>query len=257
MTRNLTMRSATDINEGIALLQEACARNTPVELHHYSTTDELIVLRSRVLGMDAEHLYLDRAQRIGGTLTLRAGKTVTAYLLLHGKRYSFGTKVVHADCPVALNAQTQVRGMAVRKPRRVEEGQRREDFRISLACIDPIEAALHEVTSEDMNSCSLDAGRFVGRLVDISRGGCSVRVEAEERRSFMPGERFFIMFEASTHGGLVLPVEMCHAREILEGEANRIGLKVLAWNRVITKPHIQRLARFCADVERRARSRTK
>ena len=252
------MGSPARLDQSAEILDAACARNLPLELHHRAADDQIMVARTRVLDVDDESIYLDLPQRSGGTFSPVRGQAVTAYMRVNGRRLVFHAHVTRARCHVRLNDQTRVAGFSISRPTKVEEAQRREDFRITVASIDPIEVRLHEVTDADTTKCLLDAKRFEGSLVDISGGGVCVRVDAGQRREFHTQERHFIDFVLPENAGeIVMLTELCHAQQILNAEATRIGLQFLPWTPQFTKPQVQRIARFCAYLQRRIAQRAR
>lgn len=233
------------------ILEGACARNAAMELHSRTASDELIVAKTRLLDLDRRHLYIDRPQINGKPTSPKRGHEYAAYLQLSGKWYAFRTRVANAGCSVKLNANTQVRGCAVSRPAKIEEGQRREDFRLSVASLDPVDVHFHEVHRKNPDVCPLDTKRFRGRLVDISRGGWAVRIDAQERRSFAIDELFFVSAMLPLNiGEITLLVQSRHCRSILRGEAFRIGFKFVNWNPGFTLQHLRAVGKFCRDLER-------
>ncbi|MEE9294631.1 MAG: PilZ domain-containing protein [Phycisphaerae bacterium] len=252
------MGSPARLEQSAEILDAACARNLPLELHYRAAGDQIMVARTRILDMDDENIFLDRPQSSGGPFSPVRGQAVTADMRLNGRRLGFHAHVTRARCYVRLNDQTRVTGFSISRPTKVEEVQRREDFRLTVASINPIEVRLHEVTDADTTKCLLDAKRAEGSLVDISRGGVCVRVDARQRREFHTQERYFIDFVLPENAGeIVMLTELRHMQQILNGDATRIGLHFLPWAPQFTKPQVQRIARFCADLQRRIARRAR
>ncbi len=250
------MGSTAKVGACAIVLHEACARNLPVELHQDTDDDGVLVARTRVLDLDDECLYVDSVQSVGSSVSFDRKAGIVAYLQLNGTRYSFQSRVVSTGCWVKLNDEKRVRGASLAKPARVEEGQRREDYRVSLATIDLPHISLHEAPDNDPGACPLDAARFQANVVDLSRGGMSILVRAADRRGFRRGALYFVNTEFPDGSGeLTLLAEVRHVRRLLDGETTRLGLKFVRWNGRFTQPILQRVGQYCADVERQSLKR--
>jgi c-di-GMP-binding flagellar brake protein YcgR len=247
------MGSPSDTQQQLDILEEACARNLAVELHHTTLNDELFVARTRFLGMSGNTLFIDTPRSVGKPFTCARGKSISIYFQLNGLQFAFRSQVTQPECVVNLNQKKRVHGVGIARPERVEEGQRREDFRISLACIDPIVVWLHTVNDVEAGYSALDAPRFTGRLVDASRGGMCVLVDVEQQRNFREGDHFCatcVLPEKLLE--ITLLVQLRHTRRIRDGQAARLGLKFVHWAPEFTRPFLQDFARFCAHLERQS-----
>ncbi len=247
------MATQVDTEQCDELLIEACARNLPIELHRRTSSDELVVARSRILGLTDQNILIDTPQSGGRPLPIGKGRRLNVYFQTNNGQYEFQTQVTETRLRFDLNDEVKVLGCALRRPTSIQRGQRREDYRISLASLDEIAAELHEVADNKPDVCPLPSKRFRGRLVDISRGGVAVKVDASERRYFDQGQRFFLT--ATLPLGfrqVTLLVQLRHQRPILRGDATRLGMKFLFWNPEFTLPQIQTVGRFCPAVERRS-----
>ena len=240
------------------ILDSACARNLPVEIHYTNSEDELVIARSRILAVDEENVFLDSPSSDAGSYSPERGQEISAFLLLNKQRLCFDTHVTKSRCFVDLNEQTKVAGFAVSRPKKVGEAQRRQDFRMSVASISHIEVRMHGVLDSDTHKCPIDSVRFHGALVDISRGGICVTVDASQRQKFVTREQIFADFLLPQgHGEIVMLSELRHVKQILNGDANKIGLRFVPWNPQFTKPQIQTISRFCADLQRQMAKRSR
>lgn len=246
------------VSEDLATtLEEACARNVSVELHHYDdVSKELIVTRTRMIGLDDENVLLDSPQSIGKTVSYETGQEVETHFLFASRRYTFCSSITSTRCSVRLNESKTIIGMSVARPADVKDGQRRHEFRISLARIEPISVHLHEASAEDPNACSIDAARFCGRLVNLSSGGVRVRVEKGKRRNVRIGEYFFIEFEIPDgHGPLIFLVELRNVHRIQDNTASLLGFSFLRWTQNDIRRKERRLEQFGAEMQRRGHGR--
>lgn len=240
------------------VLHEGCARNVPLELHYHTPDDVVQVFRTRMLDLDGRQLYLDSPQHDGKRTTLNRGRTVSAYLLLNGTRYAFRSRVLNTKCWVQLNNTMRVPGIAILRPKRVQEHQRREDYRVLLAGTDPLHVDLHEADADNPDVCPMTAARFSGRVIDLSRGGMCLCVERERRQRVVTGEYYFVNgVIPDGEGEIAMLVEVRHFGTIARTGAWRLGVRFTSWNRPFTKPFIHRVARYCAEVQRRCLRRTR
>jgi c-di-GMP-binding flagellar brake protein YcgR len=234
------------------VLDEVCARNVSVELHAGAIRDRIVVSRTRILHADDETLYLDKPRTEGRSVAWSAGDVIDVHFSFRGKRYCFRSRVRQAHVIVNINATTRVRGISIVRPASIDSGQRRSDFRVSVASYDPIVVCMHDAPSIRPDVCPIDAGRFAGRLVNISVGGASVRVGSEQRRSFQDGDYFFISFSVPGEGcEQVFLAELRHARRILDGDAHLLGLQFQNWPEFEMRSKRKSLSRIVTDVERK------
>ncbi len=243
----------TETNTSSRTLESACARNVSVELHQSGADDEVLVAFSRLLDLDVRNVYLDKPKSRGTPLAFGQGKVVDVHLSLAGDRYVFRARVTQPVCTVKLNASTRVRGMSLSRPTVLDDGQRREDFRVSLASIDPVDVHFHTFDTGNVNRCQVDAERFRGQLIDLSRGGISVRVAVEDRATLRVDEQFFVHCRFPDDvGEITMLAQVAHVRSIVHGEAVRAGLRFLPWCQSFTAPHHETIARFSIDQQRRS-----
>lgn len=239
------------VREVATILEAACARNLSVEIHCQSS-GSLQVARSRLLAVDEAGAYLDSPQNDGRGIRFMEGVEVHVYLTVDDGWRMFRSRVTRSSCKIKLNATKTVLGMAISLPAQMEQTQRREDFRVSVACGEAIAAQLHTASHDDPNCCPLDAKRFGGRLVDLSAGGLALRVDASEHGSFRPGDRYFVSYVLPDgQGEMTCLVEVRHAGPILDGDATRLGVKFLPWNEPETKFNIRRLTRYGTELQRK------
>ncbi len=243
----------------VAVLQEACDRNVPVELHYLNPAGsrqglapDILHAQARLLAIDDEHVYLDSPQDIGKHVQIGRGRQVDAYFVFQGKIYKFRSTVTKVQCLVELNRKKRIVGMSLAAPRKVAEGQRREDHRVSLASQDPIKVSLHEAPQDDPDSCPITARRFKGLAVNLSRGGISVRVDGNDRHRFVVGRYFYVSFRLPEDAEeMIFLAEARHSVEILRGAAGRVGFQFLRWpNQIEMRQKTKRLGQYLNEVER-------
>lgn len=245
------MVSTDYVREVVTTLEAACARNQSVEIH-CQMSGSLQVARSRLLALDDAAVYLDSPQNDGKGIRFGQGAEVHIYLSVNDGWRMFRSRVTRSSCKIKLNSAKTVLGMAVSIPSRMEETQRRQEFRVSLACCESVTARLHMASRDDPNCCPLDVERFDGRLVDLSAGGLALRVDVSERRNFRVGEHCFVSYVLPDgQGEMTCLVEVRHTKSILDGEATRLGVKFISWNEPETKFNVRRMTRFGTELQRK------
>ncbi len=242
------------------LLQASC-RNVPLELQYLNPDraldriePDVLYAQTRLLGVDEEYVYLDSPQDIGKQVRIGGGRQVQAFLNWQGKSYTFRAKVAKLRCLVELNRRKTVVGMCLFTPRSVWEQQRRQDHRVSVAALDPIEVALHETADQPAGCCPIAARRFRGRIVNLSRGGLAMRLRNSDRYEIHVPKWYYLTFSLPDPGEeLLFLAEARHVQEILGGHAGIAGFQFLRWpNPTEMRRKEACLGRFIVEVERRA-----
>jgi c-di-GMP-binding flagellar brake protein YcgR len=242
------------------LLQEACNRNTPIELHYvnrnlsgHQITPDMFYAQTRLLGVDDNQLYLDSPQSIGKKVHLGIGRQVDAYFCLQKKMYTFRTTVTNVNVKVILNREMTVVGICLAMPDRMRAGQRREEHRIPVLNVCPLMIRLHETPKDEPNACPINARRFEGDIINLSRGGICVLLKGDQR--FLPrfGQWYYLSFTLpGDEEPLFFLGELRHFVEIERSDSRRFGFQFLRWpNSLQMREKINRLGRFLADLERK------
>lgn len=233
-------------------LAAACARNVPVELHTRNRMDELTVGKSRLLSLDGATLQIDRPTGVGGSVSYAASQPLEAYFSLDGVLHMFKTTVKEPEIPVALGGDKRVMGMALERPKKIEAGQRRLNYRVSLASAEEIPVDLHTASRADPNACPLDARRLSGKLADLSLGGAAIRMRGALQATFRPGDRYFMRFSLPGETmEMRLLAEVKQSRDIMEGAASRLGVRFVRWpDEPAMRQSGMALQRFIAKMQR-------
>jgi len=92
-------------------IEEACARNLPMELRQ-RIDNEYRVARSRFLGQDADHIFIDKPLSIEKPLQINGDQAVEIFFSHNGTMYSFTTSFSTPQCLVKLNENKMVVGAA-------------------------------------------------------------------------------------------------------------------------------------------------
>lgn len=210
-------------------LREACARNAPLELHRSTAKGTEPVARGRLLAIKDDRLYIEKPQAIGKDLDLGMGQEFRAFFIIGDLLLFFETFIVDPICVLKLNKEKIIHGVALAAPSRLQQGQRREFFRTSLACQAPISVRLHETNPAHPTHCPINARRFEGQIVDASGGGVGVVLEETPRRLRVNGHYFATFQLPDVDDELVFLVEARQLRPIRDETAVRIGFMFVPW----------------------------
>ncbi len=258
------MAEATQTLTDLSVLQEACDRNLPLELHYVNTRcsagsmePDILVAHTRLIRMEGGEIHVDNAQHIGKEVRLRVDQPVDAFFTHNDTMYTFRTKVKALRKKIDLNQSTRIVGAVLEAPPSLGEGQRREDYRVSVAALDPIPVYIHETDNADPNSCPLNVRRWTGQLFDVSRGGLAVRIEGPTRFFLRVARLCFLTFDLPGHNvNLAFLAECRHMRDIPGHDAGIAGFQFLRWPDMgVMRSQLANIGRFTADVERARRAR--
>ncbi len=239
-------------DESAVLIDDACARNAAVELQYRTTDGDLHVAKSRILGIDADQVFLDSPHGIGDDVVFGVGQTIDGYVHVNEIRYAFKSKVVRLHTIVKINEEKRTVGMIIARPDRVMEGQRRTHFRVSLLARDPLPIQLHAAIPDGSGTCPIDAYPFEGSIVNLSIGGAALAVPAVDARTIRVGDEVFMMFcLAEEHEEFYFLAEVRQIWAVAGETPKRIGVKIKPWpgKRDLERTQ-QRLQRYITKVQR-------
>ncbi len=246
------MTTTPTANQIVEVLEEACARNTPFELHFHSRGGGLTVAKSRVVKLGENTIYLDKPQAVGTSVDLQDNMPVEAHFALHRDRFFFKSTVTDPRARIELNEQNKFIGLAIAKPTRIKSGQRRNNFRVELAGLRTIDVHCHDAQPDKPDICPLNAKRFTGRLVDVSAGGMKLKVPRSVRDEFHASDRLFTIFDLpdESREEAVFLAKPVHWTTSTDREHTFIGLQFVAWPKVEFARNQRRMAQFVAKIER-------
>lgn len=212
-------------------LEEACARNVPLELHSLAHERTIPAARARMIDLDEAHIYLEKPQIIGRKVRIHKTQEFEAFFSFADILFTFKTAVVENNATVRLNGRKLVEGLILERPRAVTPGQRRQFFRTSLAVMPAnIEAQIQEAADEDEPVPSETAPWMEARIVDASAGGFGVRIEEPNYSKFKIYRNYFVRFNVpEVSQDLTTLCELRQVRPILDGSATKLGFLLLPW----------------------------
>jgi c-di-GMP-binding flagellar brake protein YcgR len=219
--------------KGSDFFAEAIDRNIPVELFRSEQLGRMPAARGRLISADATTVFIDEVQTIGRDVSLPAGQSLEAYFTIGEAIFHFSTAVIDPHCNVRLNQTKVVPGMSVKLPRRVDQGQRRNAFRVSLAM--QTQAILTEIfpapdgtmgkppeadATPERTGTLVDGSEFgLGLTIPPGRGAGTKRFEHVWVRITLPGE----------DEPITVLCEVRQVREINSGSSLKVGVLILPW----------------------------
>lgn len=251
------MSQATETTPDLRrLIHRACAVNLSVDLHLQTYQDEIHVARARMIRHDDESIEFDQPQATGSKIHFRKNQVVQVYMALDGEIYTFQCRIQATDTFLQLNDAKRVRGLRASMPNRVSRGQRRHDYRVSMASLDPIEVRIHAVKDTNLDVCELNAPRCSGILTNLSFGGARVRVTQSLRHLFSVNHLYFLNFTLpDDEGDLFTPAMLRHEQLVEAIGTVLLGFKFIAWPSFPQPSNSQRIHHFCMEVQRKAAAR--
>jgi c-di-GMP-binding flagellar brake protein YcgR len=246
------------------LLQWACDRNVPLQLHYRGPTTGGIVdtgnlvAQTRMIAIEGNQLAVDWPQAIARSVRLGTGTEVDGYFTVDEQLYRIRTKVATLRYKMMLNDQRELVGCLLEMPADLQKGQRRADHRAAIANLDPIIVRMHQASRVEIGSAPSVARPMEGRLVNLSRGGLRVNVEGEERLRFHAGDWFFVSVTMpKTDQALVFLAEARSTTPTLRGQGVAVGMQFLNWpDANVLRAQSNLIGRFIADLERNQLRRT-
>ncbi|GAB5496122.1 MAG: hypothetical protein Phyf2KO_12020 [Phycisphaerales bacterium] len=246
---SMRRRPVADSMTPIEALTHACARNAPVEIVQADLAGIEPFARGRMLEIESGVILLEEVQIIGKTAKFGKQTPLLAYFRFGSRLFEFRSRVMSSAKPVKLNRATLVPAMDILLPEEVEEGQRRNVFRIPLAAINPpIRVELWcgpppsdgnytlqpEQTKEgDGITCSFEGGEneegsilvpsreadWRGTLIDASDVGIGINIEDCRVSELKQFSDCFVRFQlpGDEEGFMAFRIETRQVRSIREG----------------------------------------
>lgn len=248
-------RTTQDVIDEQDPLEEACARNVPLELHSISYDRAIPAARARMIELDDDYIYLEKPQIIGRNIRLHKSQLFEAFFNFNDVLFTFKTHVADAAAVVRLNRQKIVEGLVLERPPSIQPGQRRQFYRTSLASIpEPICAALQEACDFGEEEPHPDDGNpwMPASIVDASAGGFGVRIDDSNYSRYKIYHNYFLrMTLPDGHTDITVLCELRQVRSLLNGEATKLGLLLLPWpTQAKLNWHIQPLLSYLTELQR-------
>lgn len=264
-------------------LVQACARNSPVEIVQADLAGIEPFARGRMLEIESGVIVLEEVQIIGKTAKFGKKTPLLGYFRFGSRLFEFRSRVMSSAKPVKLNRATLVPAMDILMPEEVEEGQRRNVFRIPLAALNPpirIEfwygppptdgnytLQQGQTKEGDGITCSYEGGEsedgtvlvpsrradWFGTLIDASDVGLGINIENCRLSDLKQFGDCYIRFQLpeDDEGPLTFRIETRQVRSIREGVI-RVGCLIYEGNdRWAHAAKIRRLWSFLTQWQRK------
>lgn len=207
-SRNAQKRSPED------LLREACDRNIPVCVVRPRQAGRVPMARGRLLALTEDGIDIDRVQIPGLEINFSQGDALQAYFSIGETLYQFKTTLLELSNPKRLNARMVIPGMTIAVPTAIDEGDRRNIYRVSvgaredrpglevwrIAGRDPasdhelpddetpampsVSLNLHGIDLDEVIEKSKTEPDFQGWVVDATEQGLGIRLEQTRPSKF-------------------------------------------------------------------------
>lgn len=233
------------------ILEQACIRNTRLELHYENANGHIIVAQTRALELTGSTIIADALSfaESGETIPLR--RPAIAHLQIRRQRFQFATLIEEDHVLLAKFGPNSGFGITLRRPRSLSSSQRRAHVRVSLHASEPVCIWLAQAVGSDPEGCHIDAVHFVGRMLNLSAGGASVLVEDLPSNRAEPGDRYFLSFQLPGHSeSYCLLGSVRHIRIVESSGSYRIAFAFKPWNGAPLKRDQQHILRFIVEQER-------
>jgi hypothetical protein len=167
------------------LLRSACQRNAAVDLvplesladepmliersdNHFEAT-ERPTWRVRMLSLERDALIVERPRIAGAPVSIAPGTMVEGVITDGSRRWSFISRVID-QVRQSLNGEQVVAGVRLSIPTRVQESQRRDYYRVSVAGIDLPPVKMSVLHDSDAVLAYQKYNRLIHRLAGRTSG---------------------------------------------------------------------------------------
>ncbi|MCH8966526.1 MAG: PilZ domain-containing protein [Planctomycetes bacterium] len=241
------------------LLQQACARNVPLELHFQDPRSRrLIIGRTRALGITQDAILADTPQYRDDDGPIPTGRPVSAHFMLGDKRFGFKTVIERVGVRIRPNQHQGVRGIALRRPSTVKPVQRRTHYRVRLVGSQYNKVALTQAHPKLPDACPLYGCIGVARLINLSAGGAGVVLESSERSAAQRGDHLYLTFTLpGIDGDLCMLGIVRYVSSVRSGESVRLGIEFTPWGGNDFDRCRRRITQSVTELERQALRRKK
>ena len=203
----------------------------PIELQFRATDGELIVLKSRILGVDERgYLEFDMPQSIGHEIDFRFGLVFDGHFAIGEERFTFRSRIRDLMHRIELNDSKRLVGIVVDFPDAIVPGQRRNDHRVSVDQVGIRATAYPAVVEGGAHACPIDARPVAVRLTNLSTGGCALVLEHDHGRRVRITDLFFLELDLPAERETILSLlETRQTMELPRSGGFRIGAKLKIW----------------------------
>jgi c-di-GMP-binding flagellar brake protein YcgR len=239
------------------LLEKACARNTPAELHYEQNDGQVISCRTRLLKLLSDRILVESPSQAEELLRIPAESPIGVHLLLNGTRFEFTSAILEANLKARLNRHTLVRALALRRPTEVRESQRRSSYRMTLAA-KAMPVTLAPPHREVPSACDPRGPVIRARLANLSAGGLAVLADGTDKPLLEVNRQLYLTFEFPDEPeAFNMLVEVRHVQMIGASGYVKAGMAFIPWEGSNLKTESLRIARFITRIERKVLRRAR
>ena len=239
-------------NTAEALLDEACARNTTLELHYEGPNAGLIVGRTRALELCTDVILADVPVYKQGEGPIPVHRSISVHLTLNKTQYSFRSAIKTFGVRVRLNDRKDVFGIALRRPNTVTQLQRRAHYRMSLAASDPVSVDMARCCPDVPEACPIDGRVGTSSMVNLSTRGVALLIARRVLRNVKPGDRFYLTFTLpGVDDEFCMLATARHTFLVERSNSLKVGFAFVSWAGQNFDRCQAEITRFIAGLERR------
>lgn len=235
------------------VLEVAVARHLEVELHIYDDSGDLSVTQTQLMPIEGNHLVVVQRVPTQQEVPYAQGQDIECYVKVDEPLYYFQSHIRSIRSKTAQDGRTRVDALILTQPKTLEQRQRRNTFRVSLASLGEIRVEFYEIHTLEPMCCPINPLPLTGKLVNVSEGGIGVRVEAIWCPEFEMGRPYIAEFTLpGDDTPLWYVTEYRHDQTILNGNAAILGFKLLDWpDKRDLQQRLRPLVKLHSDIQRR------
>lgn len=239
--------------QGEQVVSEACQRRQPAEIRLRQPDAPSLTLPTVLLAMDANALHIERARGPDGPVEPAPGEWVQVAFNADDRRFRLDT-VVRGPKTLAIDQTATVDAIALDRPERVCELQRRAEYRVPLWSTTPVTAHFEPLPIGSSDDAAL-AEPFHAELQNISAGGVAALLDQSVRTCLAIGQHYMMdFFLPASEEPFTFAVKMQHIRRLAHSDDRLIGLKFLPGDDSETRRESLREIRQFVEVQRRLKS---
>lgn len=233
------------------LLAEARDRSVMLELHYEDPSGALVIGKTRIRALREGRILADSISLIDKSERIPLGRPLCAHFTIRGKRLQFETDIEGDRVPVGILAGERMLGIALRRPKKLTESQRRTHVRISVAAGDAIQVCVSRPSPKTPNACSMDGEHAVARLLNVSAGGMTILLPSNGLARCKVNDRFFLTFALpDIEGEFHLVGSLRHTRKVETSGSLRGSFAFKPWDGNVLRLDQRRIERFIVERER-------
>ena len=244
--------SSTAIANVDQWLADACEGHAFAEIHFESPDGPVITRRVRLNRATATHLHAEASRLDRKRPEIPPGRPVTVHVSLRGARFQFRSVVEPPSGVARRRGPNSAQDILLRRPKALEESQRRAALRISVTGMDPIDVDVVPVHPDYPDACAVDASRVRTAMINLSASGVGVLSESDALDTSEDAPPYFLSFRLPDgEERLDMMAELRSARRVEASESWRVGFAFRAWSGRSFAADQRAITQFITEQERR------